>query len=54
MESYWGVDIKFNGLLTLTLDRASVLFHSLVSLISRKKLTEITKEGAEIWYGGIS
>jgi len=47
------VDIKFVVLLTLTLDKASVLFHSLVCLLSRKEPSKITKEGVEIWYGGI-
>jgi hypothetical protein len=54
MESYLGVDIKLIVLLTLTLDRASVLFHSSVYLLSRKELSKITKENVEIWYSGIS
>ena len=53
MEPHWGVDIKFNEFLTSTLDRASVLFLSPVSLLPRKVPSEITKEGVEIWYGGI-
>jgi len=54
MESYWGMDIKFIDLLNSTLDRASVLFHSRVSLLSRKEPSEITKQGVEIWYSGVS
>ena len=54
MEPNWGVGIKFNGFLTLTPYKASVLFHSPVPLLSRKEASEIIKQGVEISYGGIS
>jgi len=53
MESNWGVDTKLIEFLTFTLDMVSVLFHSRVSLLSRKELSKITKEGFEILYSGI-
>jgi len=37
MESYWREDISFNEFLSLTLDRAGVVFHPPVSLFSRKE-----------------
>jgi hypothetical protein len=46
--------VKFIEMLTLTLHRASVLFHSPVSLLSMKEPSEITKQGVEIWCGDIS
>jgi hypothetical protein len=54
MESFCGVDITFSEFLTSTLDRASVLFHTPVSLLSRKEPSEITKQGVKIMYVGIS
>jgi hypothetical protein len=54
IKSYWGLDIKLKEFLTTTLGRASVPFHSPESLISRKEALKITKEGVEIWCGGIS
>ena len=48
MNSQLGVDIKFNEYFTLTVDWASVSFHSSGSVLSRKISSEMSKVEVEI------